>query len=106
MQQVPVTDIPSQTFSIALGGQSCRLTLRTFTTGLYCDLYIDDALVLAGAICENRNRIVRNSYLGFEGDLMFVDTQGMDDPSSPGLGARFLLLYLEAADLAAAGIAQ
>ena len=40
-----------------------------------------------------------SSYLGFVGDLMFSDTQGTSDPSSPGLGTRYLLMYIEASDL-------
>jgi hypothetical protein len=42
---------------------------------------------------------VRSAYLGFVGDLCFFDTQGTEDPTSPGLGTRYLFVYLEAADL-------
>ena len=51
--------------------------------------------------CEDRNRIVRDLYLGFVGDLCFMDTQGTTDPVSPGLGLRYVLVYLDAFDLAA-----
>ena len=99
MQIVPVINVASQTLTITLGGQSCRINLKTRSTGLYCDLYVNDALVIGGVACRNLKRIVIDSYLGFAGDLMFSDTQGADDPSSPGLGSRFLLFYLEAGDL-------
>lgn len=99
MQIVPIIDAYAQTLNITLGGQSCRIDLKTRATGLYCDLYVNDALVIGGVVCRNLKRIVINGYLGFVGDLMFSDSQGMDDPASPGLGTRFLLFYLEAADL-------
>jgi len=100
MLTVPIIDAPSQTLSATLGGQNCRLSLRTFTTGLYLDLYINDTPIVVGAVCLDRCLSIRAAYTGFVGDLMFVDTQGNDDPSSPGLGTRFVLVYLEASDLA------
>jgi hypothetical protein len=54
-------------------------------------------------ICQNLNRIVRDLYLGFVGDVLFCDTQGTDDPSSPGLGTRFVFCYLSPSDLGGAG---
>lgn len=99
MQIVPVIDAYSQTLTATLGGQSCRIDLKTRSTGLYCDLYVNDVLKVGGVVCRNLKLIVINSYLGFIGDLMFSDTQGADDPSSPGLGTRFLLFYIEASDL-------
>jgi len=99
MQIVPIIDVVSQTLTITLGGQSCRIDLKTRSTGLFCDLYVNDALVIGGVACRNLTRIVIDAYLGFVGDLMFSDTQGTADPSAPGLGSRFLLFYLEAGDL-------
>ena len=102
MQIVPLLDVPSQTRSIILGSQACRIDLKTRSTGLYCDLYVGDTLIIGGVVCHNLTLIVIDSYLGFVGDLMFSDTQGAKDPSSPGLGTRYLLFYIEASDLAAA----
>ena len=102
MQIVPILDQPSQSLSITLANQACRIDLKTRATGLYCDVYVNDDLKVGGVVCRNLTRIVLNSYLGFVGDLMFSDTQGDADPSSPGLGTRFLLFYLETSDLAAA----
>lgn len=99
---VPIIDAPSQTLNANLDGQYCRITLRTLATGLYCDLYIGAKLIIGGVICQNLNRIVRDSYFGFVGDLVFLDQQGSDDPSSPGLGTRFVLMYLETSDLGTA----
>lgn len=98
---IPIIDTPSQSLKVQLAGQNCKINLYQKSTGFYCDLYVNDALIVGGVICENLNRIVRSSYLGFTGDLMVMDTQGCDDPSTPGLGTRFLLCYLETADLVA-----
>lgn len=99
MQIVPLLDVYSQTVPITLGGQACRIDLTTRSTGLFCDVYVNDELKIGGVACRNLTRIVISRYLGFVGDLMFSDTQGADDPFSPGLGTRFLLFYIEAFDL-------
>lgn len=99
MQIIPITDTYSQTLTVTLAGQSCRIAIYTKSTGLFCDIYVDDILIIGGVICLDRVKIVRGTYLGFIGDLMFSDTQGAADPVSPGLGSRFLLCYLGANDL-------
>jgi len=103
MQIIPISDTYSQTLKVTLAQQSCMINIYQKSTGLFCDLYINDSLIIGGVICQNINRIVRDAYLGFVGDLVFWDTQGMDDPSSPGLGTRFLFCYLETADLNGVG---
>lgn len=95
---IPINDKFSQTISVVLSNQSCQINIYQKATGLFCDLYVNSVLIIGGVICENMNVIVRDTYLGFVGDLMFYDTQGKDDPSSPGLGTRFVLLYLEASN--------
>jgi hypothetical protein len=94
MQIIPISDTYSQTVSVQLANQACKINLYVKSTGLFCDLYVSDTLIIGGVICQNLNRIVRDLYLGFVGDLAFLDTEGTSDPSSPGLGARYLLMYL------------
>ncbi|OIQ97221.1 hypothetical protein GALL_207750 [mine drainage metagenome] len=102
MRQIPLSDSANQSLSIMLGGQACVINLYTAGCyGMFCDLYVSDVLLLGGVVCQNLNRMVRDAWLGFAGDLVFQDTQGAADPASPGLGTRFLLWYLEAADVAA-----
>jgi len=68
--------------------------------GLFIDVFVNNQLIIGGVICENLNRIVRDSYLGFIGDLIFYDTtKGGNDPDYTGLGSRYLLVYLEQSDL-------
>ena len=69
--------------------------------GMFCDLLVNDTLIIGGVICENANVIVRDAYLGFVGDIAFFDTQGTSDPSYTGLGSRWILVYLAPADLPA-----
>jgi hypothetical protein len=100
MNAVPINDVPSQSLNVTLGGQACRIVIYTRATGLYADVYVNDEVVVAGSLCLNAVPIVRDPYLGFTGDLIFYDSQGVSDPASPGLGSRYALMYLEAADLA------
>lgn len=103
MQVIPLSDIPTQTQKVTLAGQDCTINVYVKSTGLFCDLLVDDVQIIGGVICQDRNRIVRDLYLGFVGDLGFVDTQGKSDPTSPGLGFRYAMVYLETADLGAFG---
>jgi hypothetical protein len=103
MQIIPINDTPSQTLSILLGGQVCQFNLYQKMGNLYCDVSVNNAAVITGVICQNLNRIVRDLYLGFIGDVLFYDSQGTDDPSSPGLGTRFVFCYLTPSDLQGAG---
>lgn len=101
-QFIPLQALPNQQLNIQLANQPCTIHVRQNSTGMYLDLYVNNVLIIGGVICLNRVRIVRNAYLGFIGDLAFVDTQPGTHPMDPiytGLGARFQLAYLEAADL-------
>jgi hypothetical protein len=99
MQSVPLLVTPSQVLSVALGGQSVQLAVYQKLLGMYMDVQVNNSLIIGGVICQDRNRIVRSLYLGFLGDLMFYDNQGLTDPVYTGLGTRYTLLYLELTDL-------
>lgn len=94
MLVVPLQATPNQTVTVALNDQNCQINVYTTAGGLFVDLYVDDALIIGGVIAENLNTIVRDTYLGFVGDLVFMDTQGTDDPVYTGLGSRWVLVYL------------
>ena len=99
MLEIPLTATPSQTLSVVLAGQSCQITIRQKSTGIFFDLSVDNAPVVLSRICLDRVRLIRRHYLGFAGDLVFIDTQGALDPEYAGFGARWRLVYLEASDL-------
>jgi hypothetical protein len=65
---------------------------------LYLDLFVNDVPLATGVACQNLNRLVRLDYLGFIGDLIWQDTHGTNDPTSPGLGTRYQLCYIESTD--------
>lgn len=93
-QIIPLQAAPSQTVSVALNNQACQINVYTLNADLYVDLYVNNALIIGGVIGQNLNPIVRDAYLGFIGDLMFLDTQGVDDPIYSGLGSRWVLNYV------------
>jgi len=101
MLVVPVQPLPSQVISVQLGGQNCTLAIYQTSYAVFMDVYVSGALLDGGRICENLNRVIRDAYLGFIGDLAFRDTQAMSDPYYTGLGSRYVLIYLEADDLPA-----
>jgi hypothetical protein len=100
---IPINDVYAQSLRVTLASQSCSINIYQKSTGLYVDLLVSDQLIIGGVLCRDRNFIVLDLYLGFIGDLGFYDTQGFSDPSSPGLGTRFLLAYLQLSDLAGLG---
>ncbi len=93
---IPTQATPNQNLQVQLANQPCSISIYQEAYGLFLDLYVNNALVIGGVICENLNRIVRSAYLGFVGDLAFVDTQGTDDPIYTGLGDRWQLVYIPA----------
>ena len=88
-----------QTVTVPLAGQQCIIRLVQRDSGLYMDLTVNDVPLILGVPCWYGGRMVRYSYLGFQGDLVFLDTQGQEDPSWDGLGTRFLLFYLEESEI-------
>jgi hypothetical protein len=99
MMVIPVQALPNQSFQVQLGFQSCTIEIIQTTYGLFCNLFIGNTPIIMGVICLNLVRIVRSLYLGFSGDLCFLDTQGSTDPVYTGLGTRYQFLYLEKQDL-------
>lgn len=113
-QGIPTTDAPSQTLTINLSSQSCLVSLRTMGLGgpdpvtsgakLYFSLSVAGVPIVTNRICRNAQRILEDAgYQGFQGDFMFIDSQGDTDPVYTGLaaGGRYTLLYLLPSELVA-----
>lgn len=117
MRQINLSAVPSQTLSIVLGGQTCQIAVYQkqpvtdvygVAAGLFFDLDVNNVSITKTVKCLDRTRLLLDrQYLGVTGDFMFIDTQGTGPPDftgSPpdytGLGSRFLLIYLDAADIA------
>lgn len=102
-QLVPIRALPSQQVQVQLSGQAVTLNIFQQAYGLYVDVFVGATPIIQGVIAENLNRIVRSAYLGLEGDFVFWDTQGDENPVYTGLGDRWQLAYIDAADLATVG---
>lgn len=104
MRIVPIQSTPAQQVTVTLGNQVCQITVRQNRFGVFLDLAVNNSSIISGVICQINNRVVRDKYLGFDGDLIFIDTQGdangvsADVPNYTGFGTRFLLAYLELTD--------
>ena len=117
MQVIPLQPVANQTVAVQLGAQSVSVNVYAKTalfdpvyepngsTVIFCDVLLADLPVISGVPCWESNRIVRNTYLGFAGDLAFFDLQGSLDPQVSGLGSRWVLVWLSPSDLASLGFA-
>jgi hypothetical protein len=76
MQIVPVIATPNQIEAVPLDGQSYIVQVSQRSTGLYIDVFMNGEPIILGVLCENRNLIIRNVYLGATGDFYFVDARG------------------------------
>jgi len=95
---VPLQALAHQVRTCVLGGQACTLEVYSKQDNLYLNLSVGNTPLLSGVLCLNRVLLVRFSYLGFVGDLSFVDLQGSSDPAYRGLGTRYVLCYLSPGD--------
>jgi len=101
MQSIPIKAVANQTLVVALNNQNCQLNVYQKSTGIFVDLYKDNALIIAGVLARNLRLIVMGKYLGFSGDLVFFDNQGTRDPEYSGLGDRYSLFYILASEIPA-----
>lgn len=107
--RIPLIAVPSQDLEVTLNNQ--RIGLHIFqktappfalSTALYMNVELNGDVILNGIICQNGNRIVRDDYLGFSGDLGFYDTTGLKrDPVWTGLGTEYILLWFSPEELEA-----
>lgn len=94
MLTIPAAAIPSQKFTVSLAGQSCAISLYQKEPGLFMDVAVDNRPIISGVICLDRVKMIRQTYLGFVGDLVFFDTQGKTDPFYTELGLRYQLAWI------------
>jgi hypothetical protein len=114
MQTVTLSATPSQLVSAVLNGQSVSISIYQLGFPPMADLYMD--LVSDGAAIVNCRRcrsfsgsdteaapflMLSGQYLGFQGDFLFIDKEGDEDPQYSGLGSRWQLVYYSPTDLAA-----
>jgi hypothetical protein len=103
-QIVPTSEAPSQAISITLGGQACLINFYTKSINIpkapsgtfpqpappappvyeninpcFVDVYVGSGatLIIGGVQVRQGSLIVRDTYLGFVGDLAVYDTSGL-----------------------------
>ena len=95
MQTLTLSAVPNQTLKSLLSGQQTAINLYTLADeNLYMDVELNNKPVVTGVLVRNKVKIIRNTYFGFSGDFVIVDTQGSDEPVYSGLGTRWQLIYL------------
>lgn len=82
--EVPLQQVPNQTFGVRLGGSNYELTLNYRAGGLYLSVVKDNEPVVYNRICQNNNPIDQ---------FFFSDIVGNENPDYTGLGDRFRLLW-------------
>lgn len=100
MQQIPLQAIPAQAVRVILDSQNCAISVYQKAQGLFADVAIGSTPVVSSVLARDAVPIVCRGYAGLSGNLVFIDTQGSDDPSYSSLGSRFVLVYLTAAEYA------
>lgn len=98
MLEIPLQAVPSQITRVVLDGQNVQLAIYQKPEGLFVDINSGGVDINRGVLAHDANPLVCSAYLGFVGNLMFLDTQGNDDPDYTGIGARFGLIYLTQAE--------
>lgn len=99
--QIPLSPVASQRVSVVLANQNVQLNVFQKADCMYVDVAIDGDSIVRTKAARNRSRLLlATSYRGFVGDLVFVDTLGDEQPFYTGLGSRWFLLYLTAAEIA------
>ena len=81
MQTVPLQPVPSQSTKVVLGGQNCQILIYQKPQGCFVDINADGVDIVVGIIGRDAVPLVCREYTGFIGNLIFIDTQGSDDPS-------------------------
>lgn len=100
MTEIPLLAVPAQTVRVILDGQNCSVTAYQKPAGLFVDVRFGDKVASVGVIARDAAPLVAREYVGFSGNLMFVDRQGSADPDYTGLSERFALVYLTEAEYA------
>lgn len=91
---IPIQAQKSAVYRVLLNGQNTKIALYQKGANVFADVFLSGNPLKYMQICINRVLIVRQPYLGFVGDLAFMDMQGNSDPQWSGLGSRWQLVYL------------
>ncbi|TDN54897.1 hypothetical protein EC843_101956 [Buttiauxella sp. JUb87] len=99
MLAISIEPQKSQSISVSLDGQQCVIRMIQRESFIYMDFTVNGNPIMQGVPCLYGNKMVGYSYLGFKGDLVFLDSDGQQDPHWDGLGKRHILYYIEESEL-------
>lgn len=94
MLTITLQAIPAQITRLVLDNQNFQIYLYTTNNGLLIDVSVNGNEIANGIICCNGIPLICATYLDVKGNLVFIDTQGSDNPVYTGIGTRFQLIYL------------
>jgi hypothetical protein len=94
MLEIPIKPVPSQNLSIVLDKEICKINIYVRGDHLYFDLIVGTTSITRCTIALNAVPLVKQNYLGFAANFIFIDTHGRDNPVYTGLGTRYKLIYL------------
>jgi hypothetical protein len=101
MLVIPIQAVPSQQVLCVLGGQNCQIAIYQKGNSVFVDLNSNGTDMCVACLAHNAVPLDScNSYDGFQGNLYFIDSQGLDDPEFTGFNTRWFLVYLTAAEVA------
>lgn len=100
MNVIPIQPVASQMVKSVLDGQNFQIGIHQKDQGIFVDVNVDGVDIVVSVIARDAVPIVCRDYAGMDGNLVFIDTQGNSDPIYTGLGTRFALVYLTAAEYA------
>ena len=104
MQAIPLQPVAAQSLQVTLDNQLCLISVYAKNQCMFFDLAVNGVQIASAVECSSFVTLVPTAYLGFSGWLLFVDTQGNDDPMYTGLGTRWILLYIDSADVVNYGL--
>lgn len=103
MLQIPIQPEPSQIVKAVLGSQNCQINIYLEEDIFFFDINSNGTDIVIAVRILNAVPLVCIQYTGFQGNLIFIDTQGTSDPNKDSvteLGTRYQLIYLEADEYA------
>jgi hypothetical protein len=100
MLEILLQAIPAQLVKFVVGGQSVQMSIYQKSRGLFVDITVGGVAIAQGVLAHDGVPLVSRDYMGFIGNLLFLDTRGRDDPTYDGLGTRYKLCYLNAGQYA------
>jgi len=100
MQTLSLQPVPSQQLQTVLGGQNCQISIYQRADWLFVDVNVNGVDISIAVLARDAVPLVPTTYFGFQGNLVFTDTQGNSDSTYDGLGSRYQLLYLTEAEYA------